>query len=268
VSNPFPVPSVPERLAPPFEGPPPSGRRSPVLVSVAVGVLIAALVGIAGIYYAVRRPVRYSAVASIVVLPDKTLENSVAIGAFDTLSRGQVTATFSEILRRQDLQKNVVQQLHLSKADGDSVTIDVAVVANTSLISVDATASKSSVAERVANAVVNTSKQYESSLAIPYRSAVVASASGTAQRSGTSKTTLIGAFAVVAIVAGFAAQQGTYQVLVLRRRLRVRPGWDVLPGNGQRAGMPADELFGRPGPPPEIHWRPRVESRPGLRPER
>lgn len=249
MSNPIFVHEVPERLKP-FDAPTPT-RRS-LLVSLVVGVLIAALVAIAGGYYLVRRSVQYSAEASIVILPDKSLESSVAIGAFDTLSQGQVTATFAEILRRQDLQKKVVHQLALSTAEGNGVSINVAVVANTSLISVDTTASTPTTAERVADAVVNSSTQYESALAIPYRSAIVASAAGTAKRAGTSTNTLIAAFAVVAIVAGFAAQQGMYQMLALRHRLSRRPGTGVVPA--ERYGRAVDELFG-PKSTQAIQWR-------------
>jgi capsular polysaccharide biosynthesis protein len=104
----------------------------------------------------------------------------------------------------------------VSGASGDPV-IDVQAVPDTSLITVTVTAQTAIEAEADADAVLERSRRYFTQLSSPYEISVVRAAAGTAQRSGVPVVPLVLVLPIVAVIAGFAAQQAV-RVLATQRR--------------------------------------------------
>ncbi|MFN2555472.1 MAG: hypothetical protein ABR592_01135 [Nitriliruptorales bacterium] len=206
---------------------------SPLLLSVAAGVLVAAVVLAIGILVLVRQGASWSATASIVVLPVKELEPETQAGYYETLSRGQVVATFAEMLRLRRFETAVADKLRLSPSQRRQVKITVGVVPDTAIITVTARSADPRLAEEMVDHLVDAWDLEVWHLSTPYVPSILSWASGTARRSGTEPLQLGTALVFVALVTGLAVQQGTLQVGMLLARRREE-----------------DELEAPPPPPP------------------
>jgi capsular polysaccharide biosynthesis protein len=178
----------------------PTGRRPWGLLT---GIAVALVVLAGGSVFWLLNPTQYRATSTLLVFPDAAAGEFA--GYYDTLSRGQVTLTFAQIL-----------ELQVSGASGDPV-IDVQAVPDTSLITVTVTAQTAAEAESDADAVLERSRRYFTQLSSPYEISVVRAAAGTAQRSGVPVVPLVLVLPIVALIAGFAAQQAV-RVLATQRR--------------------------------------------------
>ena len=178
----------------------PTGRRPWGLLT---GIAVALVVLAGGSVFWLLNPTQYRATSTLLVFPDAAAGEFA--GYYDTLSRGQVTLTFAQIL-----------ELQVSGASGDPV-IDVQAVPDTSLITVTVTAQTAAEAESDADAVLERSRRYFTQLSAPYEISVVRAAAGTAQRSGVPVVPLVLVLPIVALIAGFAAQQAV-RVLATQRR--------------------------------------------------
>jgi capsular polysaccharide biosynthesis protein len=187
----------------------PTGRRPWGLLT---GIAVALVVLVGGGVFWLLNPTQYRATSTLLVFPDAAAGEFA--GYYDTLSRGQVTLTFAQIL-----------ELQVSGASGDPV-IDVQAVPDTSLITVTVTAQTAAEAEADADAVLEQSRRYFTQLSSPYEISVVRAAAGTAQRSGVPVVPLVLVLPIVALIAGFAAQQA---IRVLATQRRSEP---VVPSTG------------------------------------
>jgi capsular polysaccharide biosynthesis protein len=187
----------------------PTGRRPWGLLT---GIAVALVVLAGGSVFWLLNPTQYRATSTLLVFPDAAAGEFA--GYYDTLSRGQVTLTFAQIL-----------ELQVSGASGDPV-IDVQAVPDTSLITVTVTAQTAAEAEADADAVLEQSRRYFTQLSSPYEISVVRAAAGTAQRSGVPVVPLVLVLPIVALIAGFAAQQA---IRVLATQRRSEP---VVPSTG------------------------------------
>ena len=178
----------------------PTGRRPWGLLT---GIAVALVVLAGGSVFWLLNPTQYRATSTLLVFPDAAAGEFA--GYYDTLSRGQVTLTFAQIL-----------ELQVSGASGDPV-IDVQAVPDTSLITVTVRAQTAAEAESDADAVLERSRRYFTQLSSPYEISVVRAAAGTAQRSGVPVVPLVLVLPIVALIAGFAAQQAV-RVLATQRR--------------------------------------------------
>jgi capsular polysaccharide biosynthesis protein len=210
--------------------------RREVRISVLAGAVVALLVVVAGAWLALTTPTKWTAESALVVLPGADLNASDSAAYYETLSRGQIVATFAEVADNLRFQQQAEQTLQLSDAQRADVTTTVSVVPDTSVILVRTTAGTAAIAEQMADATTTLASKYLAGLSKPYRTELVHSAQGSAFSSGTSPTTLLVIALVVALVAGVAIQQAVYHLLVAMRtskRSREPAVFDDVGGAGQ-----------------------------------
>lgn len=177
-------------------------HRAPGLLA---GALVTALVLSTGAAYLLTRGPVWEAQGSLLVLPRATAAGPDTVASlYDTLSQGEVPATYAELLRAR-------------QRPGDGVSVQL--VPQTMVISVTAERGSATSAESAAGETLARGQRYLSGLATPYDVSVVAEPTGTAARVGAGLTTLAAAVLFAALVAGVAVQQLVQQV----GRLRSRP---------------------------------------------
>lgn len=172
-------------------------------LEVVLAAAAALVVLLAGVVFVLLSPAQYQATSTLVVLPSSTAQTP---DYYDTLSQGQVTLTFAQVLQLGAAQA--------AREAGNGAHASVVAVPDTALITASATAADAATAEKAADAVLDRSQQYVAQLHSPYELAVVRRASGTAVRTGVSRSELAVVLPLVALVCGFAVQQA---VRALRR---------------------------------------------------
>ncbi len=205
----------------------PTVDRRTVRISIIVGAVLALVIMAAGIAFALVRPPAYTAEAMAVVLPAKGLDEATSASQFETLSRGQIPATFAEVAGNLRFQTAAADQLNLTAAQRQQVQVEATVVPNTSVILVRVTAPDAATAEKMADATTTLASQYLSGVLQPYRTETVQSAQGTATSTGLTPPLLIFASVVVGLVAGIAVQQALYHLLQVLRRAPATDRSDV-----------------------------------------
>lgn len=193
---------------------------SKLKASVAAGLAAGLLVIVIGAAFLASRSNSWSGEATAVVQPASG--SDAAVGYYENLNQGQLVATYAEILRSRSLDRAAAGELGLNGSDQGQVHANIAVVPATALIRVTATAPSAVVAERVADRVLGLSSAYVASLKQPYVLTGVATAGGTAKRSGTSTTTVMFVTLFVALAAGIGISQVCYQLSRLRDSQRRR----------------------------------------------
>jgi hypothetical protein len=185
--------------------------------SVVVGVIIAlALLG-GGVAYALTQHRTWAAESMVVVLPAASLDDATSASYYETLSRGQIVATFAEVAGSLGFEQQAEVRLGLTAGQRAQVTTDVSVVPDTAVILIRATADDADVAQRMVAATTDLSVQYLAGLSRPYRVVTVPSAAGSASATGMSLPVLLAAALAVALVAGLALQQTVYHLSVAFR---------------------------------------------------
>jgi capsular polysaccharide biosynthesis protein len=187
--------------------------RTSLIVSVAAGLIVALIIGLVGVGYAKGRPVEYQATSSIVLLPAANLDEAGNISALDTLSRGQVVETFSQVLAGADLVGPAVEALAADGRDVSGVSVTFKPVGNTSIIDIVVTAPSAFVAEQVASSIAVASANVKTSLQPLFQAHVVSRGSGSATRTGAKPSAFILAFLIAALAAGIVTQQVVMRVL-------------------------------------------------------
>ncbi|GAA3580053.1 hypothetical protein GCM10022197_42180 [Microlunatus spumicola] len=220
--------------------------------SILAGAVAALVLLVAGLVLAATTTSEWTAESVSVVLPDATLSASDSAAYYETLSRGQIVATFAEVASNKRFEQQAEQNLGLDAARSAGVTTEVTVAPSTSVVLIRATSDDRTVAEQVTQEMTTVSQAYLQGLAKPYRLDVVNPGTGTSFRSSTSPLVVAGAAVVVALVGGLAIQQAVYHSLVALRPERRR----ALPAG------PAD-VPAAVGPPPEAP-EPPAHDAPGV----
>lgn len=189
----------------------------------AVMALLLAVVTLAvGGAAAVSRAPKYTATATLLVLPDGGTTASVA-SLYDALSQGQIVGSVQAVISSHGFLHNALQGSNGSASPGQRITgasVTVTLVPNTSLIDITSKASTARTAERASDAVANEAVGTLSTKFKPYRVSLVSAATGTAKTSGTGKGTLLGIVALLALIVGVAA----YQAVRFLQGMRARGG--------------------------------------------
>ena len=197
----------------------PSVRRSLI-----IGAAVALLALLAGVLLAATQDRVWTAESVVVVLPAPDLDDATSAAYYETMSRGQIVATFAEVAGNLRFEEQAEDRLGLDATERTAVSTEVSVVPDTSVILIRVSSDDAALSERVADATTAVSSEYLGGLSRPFRTETVHTAQGTAYSSGTSPVLLIAATVVVALVAGLAVQQAVYHLLValpapaLRRR--------------------------------------------------
>lgn len=185
--------------------------------SIVVGVVVALLLLVAGGLFATLTKAQWTAESVSVVLPGTQLDETDSAAYYETLSRGQIVATFAEVASNKRFEQQAEQDLGLDSAQQASVTSEVTVAPSTSVVLIRVTSDDRAVSEQVAQEMTTVSQGYLQGLARPYRLEVVNDGAGTSFRSSTSPLVLLAAAVVVALVGGLAIQQALYHSLVALR---------------------------------------------------
>jgi hypothetical protein len=185
--------------------------------SVVTGVIVALALLAAGVAYALTQHRTWAAESMVVVLPAANLDDATSASYYETLSRGQIVATFAEVAGSLGFEQQAEDRLGLTDGQRAQVTTDVSVVPDTAVILIRATAADADVAQRMVAATTDLSVQYLAGLSKPYRVVTVPSAAGSATATGMSLPVLLAAALAVALVAGLALQQVVYHLSVALR---------------------------------------------------
>lgn len=186
------------------------GPASALVRSLVVGLCVAALALGIGLAYSITRDQNYRAAAAIVVLPKNAPgQPDTEAGLYDTLSQGQIPATYAELLRARG------ERLTGRLPTGVSVTVDV--LPDTSVLRVAVTAPSKRLAEAVVGASIRRAQVYLSTLRTPYRAEVVDDGRASATAVGPGSGLLLGVVVVVALLLGVVGQQLAAQVFQMTR---------------------------------------------------
>ena len=166
------------------------------------GLVTALLVLLAGGWYVLERPTRWSATSSFVVFPASGDPGSEA-SYYETLSRGQIVSTIAQIVGQQE-------------SAGDDVV--VLVVPETSVITLTATTDSAAASERRAAAQLTSALAAVRTLGLPFDARIVSTGAGTASTAEASTTTLVGVIVFVAVVLGLLVREAL--AALARRRGR------------------------------------------------
>lgn len=201
--------------------------------SIAVGLAVSVVAVAGGVWYGLTRPVEWTAEAQAVVLPAGGLDEATSAAYYETLSRGQIPATFAEVLNEPSQVRKVEQAVGVPPEERSAVEVDAVVVPNTALISVRVTAPMPHLAEDMADQLVRDAVDGTKNLAEPYALSQVSDGQGTAVHDGLTATQYVLLALFVGLLTGVAAQQLTVQVGLARRRSAVDvPQWSLPKTNG------------------------------------
>lgn len=199
--------------------------------SVLVGIVVALLLAGAGAFYAFSQQRSWVAESMVVVLPSAELDEATSASYYETLSRGQIVATFAEVAGTQRFEQRAEDQLGLSPAERSVVSTEVTVVPDTAVILIRSTAGSAQVAQQVSRITTSLSVSYLTGLTQPFR-AVTVSSDSTAEPTGLSPWVLAAAGLMAGLVAGLAVQQAVYHLSAAARGSGVVPAVDPGPDPG------------------------------------
>ena len=196
-----------------------SRPAGPLRTSITVGMVVALLLAGAGALYAFTEQRSWVAESMVVVLPSADLDEATSASYYETLSRGQIVATFAEVAGTQRFEQQAEDRLGLTPAQRSAVSTEVSVVPDTAVILIRSTAGNARVAQQVSRVTTELSVAYLAGLTQPFRAVTVPSGSD-AEPTGLSPLVLAAAGLVAGLVAGLAAQQAVYHLTTAVRGSR------------------------------------------------
>ena len=206
-------------------------RTGSLRTSITVGVVVALLLAAAGAFYAYSQQRSWVAESMLVVLPSADLDEATSASYYETLSRGQIVATFAEVAGTQRFEQQAEDRLGLSAAERDTVSTEVSVVPDTAVILIRSTAGDAEVAQQVSRITTTLSVGYLAGLTQPFRAVTVPSGSA-AEPTGMSPLVLAAAGLMAGLVAGLAVQQAVYHLSAAVRGPRAEPAPGPAPDRG------------------------------------
>jgi capsular polysaccharide biosynthesis protein len=174
---------------------------------VRAGIVVVVLVLLVGLPAAWARQPAWQAHSSLLVLPVGSNDPNELASLYDTLSRGQVAATYAELLRDSRPALEARTGLRLSPGQAAAVTVDVEVVPDTSVLDITVTAAQPAVAVSVADRVADLGNRRIAALGSPYGSRTLSGAAGTAARQPLGRAASLALVGVLALLAGLVTQQ-------------------------------------------------------------
>ncbi len=180
--------------------------------SVLAGALVALFVVLLGGYFTFTSSPRWSAEASVIVLPLPDLEPAQETAYYEYLSRGQIVATFAELGNNAGFVEAAQDEVGMNEEDRAQSDIALSVVPSTSVVVATATAPNADQAVALANVTLKLASTYLTQLDVPFRAQAVAPATS-ASPAGPSKALILSATLVAALVSGLATQQITHAFL-------------------------------------------------------
>lgn len=218
-------------------------RPQRLSVGALVGILVAAILAVTGSALVFSRTPRWSATSALIVTPQAAGAGADSLASlYDTLSRGQVAATYAELFRNAQLQRAAEKRAGVPTSAQRDSSVTVTVVTDTSLIDVSATAGSAQNAVRVADAVAQQAQRQANAIGTPYAVNVATTAAGSASRQGHSRAELLSLTLLVAVISGLLVHQAWAGALRTRR-------WDrALSGDWPAVAPPPDDPAPSPRP--------------------
>lgn len=180
--------------------------------------IVTALAIIAGGVYVAGSPEEWSANGELLMAP-RVQETADSTSAFyETLSRGQVTATAAAIMENPTLVQEAADAVGIE--DMDTVSVRVTVIPDTSLIRIATTALTKDEAVSLTDELARISVPEIDARLKPYGLSSLGSAEQTAQRTGLGTAQTMAIVVVMALAVGTAVQQALQQIAAARRRRR------------------------------------------------
>lgn len=200
-------------------------RQRRLSVGALVGLVVAAIVAVTGSAAVLSQDQRWSATSALVVTPHAAGAGADSLASlYDTLSRGQVAATYAELFRNPQLQKAAERRAGVPTSAQRDISVTVTVVTDTSVIDVSTTAGSAQTAVRVADAVAQQAQRQASAMGTPYAVDVATTAAGSVSHQGHSRTELLGLTLLLAAIAGLLVHQTWAGALRARRWDRALSG--------------------------------------------
>jgi capsular polysaccharide biosynthesis protein len=179
------------------------------------GVVVLAIVVGGGITL-VREPPLRIAGTRLLVEPAPDLPDEEMARYYEMRDRGEIVATFAQLIRDRELDEAAIDALGGPSATGD-VEVDVEVVLATSVLRVAAEARSSRVAVAIANDVASRSADYLNGLDLPFRVRITGEANR-AREAGASTTARLIVLLLVALIVGVCVVQVVFRVAMLTVR--------------------------------------------------
>jgi capsular polysaccharide biosynthesis protein len=155
---------------------------------------------VVGGWFAATQQTTWAATASVLVVPRSTgVTADQLAGLYDALSRGQVPATYAELVRDRGLLDQASKE---EGFDPSAFSLTIEVVPETSVIDLAVSTERAADAERVADGIQSLAVTYLNTLSSPYDVTVVGSAEGTARRTGLPTIPLAAVVVCVGVLAG------------------------------------------------------------------
>ena len=185
-------------------------RRSPLetKAGIATFLLITSILAL----FLLSRARPWTATASVVVLPKQSIDPTAAVGYYDTLSRGQIVATFAQVLRLQHFEQEAAASAGILPSQIARSTVTVQVVPDTAMIAITATSPRRAAAEQLADGTLKQAGAYIETLNSPFTVSSVSTAAGSAAQSAASRKALLAAGLVVALISAIAVNRGLRQL--------------------------------------------------------
>jgi capsular polysaccharide biosynthesis protein len=188
-------------------------------VSLIVAVLLAAGLLAVGIPFARSQPLSWTSRASLLILPaDANLPADQLAAFYETLASGQIPQTYAEVVRSSDVVSRAENDLSLTPALRDQVTVDAEVVPNTSVLQISVTGPQPQLVQNVAYRVASEAGGETDVLGTPFTTTIIGSGASPAALAGLGATKLLGL-----VIAGTAVVAVAVQQLIQRAFPRREP---------------------------------------------
>ncbi|MFV8165929.1 hypothetical protein ACNQVK_28160 [Mycobacterium sp. 134] len=185
-----------------------------------VATLLAMIGLLAGVLAAVvltgREPSRYTAEATLAMLPSQQVPVTQAPGFWEVLSRGQATRSAAIVLADP---KWLISGSAAAGVPESELQLEAGAIPDTTLITVRMSANSAAVAETAMNKVLADSLVPAASATGPFRLEVVSAPDGSAKSAAPARTQMFGALGIAGLLVGGGAG------LLVSRWAPRRPVW-------------------------------------------
>ncbi len=192
--------------------------------------MLGMIMGIAAAHALTSREARYTAEATLAMLPEENIPLEQAAGFWEVLNRGQATASAAVVLQDNRWLYAAADKVGVPVS---AVSLSAGAMPNTTLITVTVEAGSAQDAEAVLDSVLTDAEGTAAKVAGPFRLETVVPPNGSANSLAPSPMQMLGALGI----AGFLVGVGAAILIVrsLKGRSAGKPGAPVQPDSSSAA---------------------------------